>query len=217
MSRCNELASVLEALGHYDIEKVDLKADLGGLMTRELNRQLHRGIDNNRPKLLSLPAYTKQRVADLLFSRTRGVGGSYPKEDIGWKVFTIKVTPSDFLSLAKRRDSGKLNDNLAKEFAGSIFNSIKKGEKPRLGVPFLHVKEVNKKLVITGHEGRHRADMLRYMMGHDVTIPVDIKLPEDYTRIPDLSKEQIDRLLSLPLRNENGMLIKTSLKELSHE
>jgi len=168
-------------------------------VTSALNKAVREGKVHSMHRL---PPESKQAYADSLFSNrdlnvdSWGMSGNQSKIDRDYRGFTTKMEPLAFLRLAKSRNT-RLNREVAnKDMQRNILDKYAKGIKVRVAPPILYLKDVDGKLVVKGHEGRHRSDAMLSLLGYDgYQIPVDIHI--NGRRAKDLdgsewSKELID-------------------------
>lgn len=166
-------------------------------------------------KIRLLPKNVRQTMVDKLFSSRsledypKGIIGNQSKSEHAYRGFTIKTKPSLFKRLSEPLDySPEVNNEKALDFSKNILKEYKEGKIPRVAPPILFGEIKNGKLFITGHEGRHRTEMVRYMFHIDIEIPVDIQIRN--RRFKDLTGKELD----MPLVNEKGREIGKTLRDL---
>lgn len=117
------------------------------------------------------------------------------------KDFQVKMTPTDFLLNASRREEGLYNDVKAKDFYNNLGSS-------KVSPPILRLRAGDNRLQVVGHEGRHRSNLAKYVNG-DSHIPVSI-------HIEGGAPEPMDVYLDLPIVSEDGKDIGRTLRDM-HE
>lgn len=132
---------------------------------------------------------------DDLFDAKNGHGAVPNSESIDYFGFTVYMHPSEFLSLSTK---ATLNPSFYE-------NCIKNGEP--LGYPFLSVFEEDGMWKIWGHEGRHRMQAIKNVLGDNHLVPVHI-FPRDM-RNRNLTPE----LLAMPFLPERTELGNKTMRE----
>jgi len=118
-------------------------------------------------------------VSGIRFDQQRGIGAVPDQGNVNYMGYTVFMTPQEFLDLNPPRPEGPLH--------GPTANRIRAGEP--VASPFLQVRYKDGKVVITGHEGRGRALVLREM-APDAKIPVNVFGPRD-TRAGSMKEELV--------------------------
>lgn len=186
----------------------------------ELNSKLresirfHGGIDVTTYRFASPDA--QQSLADKLFSSRDMSSGNYwgnCYSEIDSKYFgiTLKLKPVDYLCLALEREKGKLDSETAfSDIKRHITDKVNNKESVRLGVPYLRIEidEENKRLIVVGHEGRHRADAIRAMLPKSY-IPVDLNFTNEIRR-RDINYE----ILDYELVNQDGYAMRETFRDM---
>lgn len=102
--------------------------------------------------------------------------------------------------------------NKAKDFAHDIAKDLAGSSSVKLGPPKLWGDIKDGKIVINGHEGRHRSDAAMELLGNDVSIPVDFQLTDGGM---EMRRRNIDAsVLDLPLVNQDGSKLNLTLRKL---
>ncbi len=215
--KCNPLlGEAMEILGKDKITTTDF------VMPEDSALSLKRRLDQEKPgeygSLYRMAPGTKQDVVNNLFnSRSQdGVKGIMPnqsKRNVNYRGSTVRMKPLQFLNLAiERGGTSDMHKALRKDFAGNIAKDLKAGKNIKLGPPKLWLDIQGDKIVVTGHEGRHRSDAIYEMFGGDVKLPVDVEFRNNDTefRARNLTEDIFDK----PLVTEGGKKLKSSLRDL---
>jgi len=205
--KCNKL--ILEALGHIDTTAYSLHKE--GLKDYQV-LNINGAIKSLEPiRMYGLPTPSKQALVNTFYQSrdlSKVKGNVTTKTDIEYFGFTNMMSPVEYLRLAAKRGSSLFDRPKAKDFAKNFQKELAEDKKPRLGASTIWLKETDGKLVVNGHEGRHRANMIYEMFGGDVDIPVDFQVRN--IRTHDLNEKYLD----LEIVNEDGRALGKTLREL---
>lgn len=110
------------------------------------------------------------RVGDVVFDNERGLGSTPNGQNVAYRGAVAWMKPSTFRSLALQAERGK--------DAKALVQKIKDGT--AIAVPWLDIDVIGEpsdpeRVVVTGHEGRARADAFKAING-DVYMPVQLQL-----------------------------------------
>jgi hypothetical protein len=101
----------------------------------------------------------------------------------------------------------------AKDFAYNIAKDLADNKAIKLGTPKLWGDVQGDKIVIQGHEGRHRSDAVLELLGNDINMPVDFQLTKEGMEMRRHSYGNTN-VLDLPLVNQEGSKLNLTLRKL---
>ena len=168
----------------------------------------------------NMPLNERQEIVNDLFSSRSleepyplGMMGNQSANDVDYFGITTEMGPMDFLNLAGRRSKDSVTDKtLREDFAFNIAKDLANGKNLKIAPPYLTGDIREDKLMIGGHEGRHRSDAIYELFGEDVKVPVDMKFTlgggEARRRTLD------DSLLDLPITNQDGVETGRAIKDM---
>lgn len=184
-------------------------------------KSLKRRLDGEEPggysSLNRMAPEMKQDVVNDLFNNrdievAKGLTGYQSAMDVNYFGSTVRMKPMEFLNLALRRGDSLSDKVQRKDFASHLAKEMRDGKNPKLGPPKLWLDIQGDKVVVTGHEGRHRSDAILEMFGGDTKIPVDVQFRNEGNefRARKLTEDIFDK----PLVTEDGKGLSTSLRDM---
>ena len=215
--KCNPLLNeALELLGKDRITTTDF--EMSAAAEKSLRLRLDKGAaTGDYSSLYRMNPETKQEIVNHIFNKRSGdVKGLTPHQsqnDVNYFGSTVKMKPLEFLKVVLRRPEGLSNKEYRKDFAHTIAKSLSKGKDGiKLAPPKLWLDIQGDRIVVTGHEGRHRSDAMFEIFGKDVKLPVDVEFRNNggEFRARNLTEEIFDKKIT----TEEGVKTNYSLRDL---